>query len=191
MKTRGITKAIVLQAAVELADSIGGLDQITLAQLAQKLKIKTPSLYNHVDGMPGLRKELAYWGLRKLKEQLTDAAIGKSGEDALLAMGLAYVAFVRQHPGLYEAVIGAPDREDATMQSLAEDVIQLLLRVMEVFHFDRDDALHTIRGFRSIVHGFATLELKNGFGLALDRDESLRRLLNTFLAGLRVNDLCQ
>jgi AcrR family transcriptional regulator len=185
MKTRGITKAIVLQAAVELADSIGGLDQITLALLAQKLHIKTPSLYNHVDGMPGLRKELAHWGLRKLKEQLADAAIGKSGEDALLAMGLAYVAFVRQHPGLYEAVIGAPDREDATMQSLAEDTIQLLLRVLEVFQFDRDDALHTIRGFRSIVHGFATLELKNSFGLALDRDESLRRLLNTFLAGLK------
>jgi hypothetical protein len=60
---------------------------------------------------------------------------------------------------------------------------------LEVFQLDRDDALHTIRGFRSIVHGFATLELKNGFGLALDRDESLRRLLNTFLAGLRVNDL--
>jgi hypothetical protein len=34
------------------------------------------------------------------------------------------------------------------------------------------------------VHGFASLEAAGGFGMPLDRDESFRRLIATFVAGL-------
>src|ERR1700730_16385149 len=125
----GINKTIVLQAAIELADEMG-LEQITLALLAQKLNIKTPSLYNHVEGMPGIRKELAYWVLNQMKEQLADAAIGVSGEEALIAMGLAYLAFARKHPGLYEAILWVPDRNDIIAHQLAKDIINVFLRVL-------------------------------------------------------------
>jgi AcrR family transcriptional regulator len=180
----GINKTVVLQAALELADELG-LEQVSLALLSKKLNIKTPSLYNHIEGMSGLRKELAKWGIQKLIERLTDAAFGKSGEDAIYAIGLAYLSFVRQYPGLYEATIAAPEQDDTELQSLAEDVLNLLFRVLEAFKLERDDALHAVRGLRSITHGFATLELKKGFGLALDRDESFRRLLHHFIAGLK------
>jgi AcrR family transcriptional regulator len=180
----GINKRVVLQAALELADEMG-LEQISLALLSKKLNIKTPSLYNHIEGMPGLRKELAKWGLQQLIERLTDAAFGKSGEEAIHAFGLAYLSFARQHPGLYEATIIAPEQNDTELISLSEDVLNLLIRVLEAFKLERDDALHAVRGLRSIVHGFATLELKKGFGLALDRDESFRRLLNHFITGLK------
>jgi hypothetical protein len=46
-------------------------------------------------------------------------------------------------------------------------------------------AIHGVCGLRSIAHGFVTLELAGGFGLALDRDESFRRLLHAYVAGLR------
>src|ERR1700694_3258177 len=120
----GINKTVVLQAAIELADEMG-LGQITLALLAQKLNIKTPSLYNHVEGMPGIRKELAYWVLSHMKEQLADAAIGVSGEDALMSMGLAYLAFARKHPGLYEAITWVPDHNDTVARQLAEDILNV------------------------------------------------------------------
>jgi AcrR family transcriptional regulator len=180
----GINKMVVLQAAIELADEMG-LEQVTLALIAQKLKIKTPSLYNHVDGMPGIRKDLAIWSLSRMREQLANAAIGVSGEDALMAMGLAYLAFARKHPGLYEATLWAPDRNDAVYVTIAEDVVNLLLRVLEVYPLSKDEALHTVRGLRSIFHGFVSLELKKGFGLALDHDESYRYILKTFLNGLK------
>jgi hypothetical protein len=48
-----------------------------------------------------------------------------------------------------------------------------------------DDAVHAVRGLRALVHGFVTLETAGGFGFPLDRDESFRRLLATFAAGLR------
>ena len=48
-----------------------------------------------------------------------------------------------------------------------------------------DAAIHAVRGLRSIVHGFATLELAGGFVMPLDCDESFCRLMQAFLAGLR------
>jgi hypothetical protein len=45
-------------------------------------------------------------------------------------------------------------------------------------------ALHAIRGLRSVLHGFASLEQKGGFGLPLDLDVSFRLLVDAFLTGL-------
>ncbi len=52
----GIDRARVVEVAAELADA-NGLDQLTLAQVAARLGVRLPSLYNHVDGLPGLRHE--------------------------------------------------------------------------------------------------------------------------------------
>jgi hypothetical protein len=123
--------------------------------------------------------------LSRMKDQLADAAIGVSGEEALMAMGLAYLAFARKHPGLYEATLTAPDRNVPEMQKLAEEFVSLILRVLEVYHLSEEDSLHTVRGLRSIFHGFVSLEIKKGFGLALDRDASFRYILQAFLNGLK------
>ncbi len=48
--------------------------------------------------------------------------------------------------------------------------------------------LHAVRGLRSIVPGFVTLEGAGGFGLPLDLDESFRRLVAAFVKGLRTED---
>jgi hypothetical protein len=47
------------------------------------------------------------------------------------------------------------------------------------------DAIHAVRAFRSLVHGFATLEVAGGFGLPEDCDESFRRLVEALIAGLQ------
>ena len=54
MATRArLTKTAVVQAAAELINE-EGTDALSLNRLAEKLDIRTPSLYNHVDGLPGL-----------------------------------------------------------------------------------------------------------------------------------------
>jgi hypothetical protein len=49
----------------------------------------------------------------------------------------------------------------------------------------KDDRLHAVRGLRSLVHGFVSIEADGGFGLALDTDESFSRAVETYVAGLR------
>lgn len=180
---QGLNKAAVLKAAAQLADE-DGYNQVTLASVAKKLTIRTPSLYNHVEGLPGLKKELGIFSLKKLKEELANAAIGKSGEEALIFIGEAYVHFVRIHPGLYEATMGAPDFLDPDIQAAGNEIVTLLLKVLEPYQLELEDALHTVRGLRSLVHGFATLEMKKGFNIELSTDQSLRFILKTFLTGI-------
>ncbi|NEW07489.1 TetR/AcrR family transcriptional regulator [Paenibacillus sp. SYP-B3998] len=181
---QGLDTESVLQAAIEIAN-LHGVEQVTLAALAAKLNVKTPSLYNHIKGLPGLRKQLSLLSLTRIKEAMVEAVLGKSGDDALLAAGFAYVTFARQQPGLYDAMASLPDFGDPELQQASSQVVEFVLRLLEPYEMSEDDALHVVRGFRSVLHGFASLELKNGFRMELERDESFRRLLIAYLRGLR------
>lgn len=180
----GVDRAQVVATAAALADE-HGLEQLTLAQVAAALGIRLPSLYNHVDGLPGLRRELAVHGARQLLEAISQAAIGKAGDEAVLAVAQAYRRFVLAHPGSYAATVRAPAPDDAALQRLSQQIIDVVLAVLAPYRLDQTDGMHAVRGLRSIVHGFATLEASGGFGLVLDRDESFRQLLCGFVAGLR------
>src|SRR5215204_6317951 len=91
----GLDHAAVVQAAAALADT-AGIGQLTLADLAARLGVRTPSLYNHVAGLPGLRRDLALLGTRELCARLSRATIGKSGDAAVRALCQAYRAFVNE-----------------------------------------------------------------------------------------------
>lgn len=183
----GIDRARVVAVAAELADA-HGLDQLTLAQVAARLGVRLPSLYNHVDGMPGLRHELALLGMRQLTERIGHAAIGKSGDAAVIALAQAYRSFVHEHPGLYGFTLRAPDPADQALIDLSDALIAIVLAVLEPYALGRPAAIHSLRALRSIVHGFATLEQVGGFGLPFDRDESFLWLLRAYIAGLRTGE---
>ncbi|WP_079913518.1 TetR/AcrR family transcriptional regulator [Paenibacillus sp. 32352] len=179
----GLDLSTILQAAAEMADS-QGLDEITLASLAQRLDIKSPSLYNHVNGLPGLRKKLAVYGLEQLLDCMTHAAVGRSGAAAVHAISEAYISFARSHPGLYDATLRAPEPADMEIQKVGGNIVDLAVRVLHAYDLQGDAAIHAVRGLRSLLHGFASLEQRGGFGLPLDLDVSFRLLIDTFLAGI-------
>jgi len=56
--------------------------------------------------------------------------------------------------------------------------------VLKPYHLPEDEALHAVRSLRSILHGFASLEQKGGFGMPLSTDETLDFLIRTFVLGL-------
>ncbi len=183
----GLDTARVVQAAAGLVND-GGLEALTLNRLAEVLRVQTPSLYNHIDGLPGLRRELALLSVRTLGQRLAEAAIGRSGPEAVMAMAKAYRAYVKEKPGLYEAGLrasGTRPEPDMRLQAAEERVVQVGLAVLGSFELDGEDALHALRAFRSLVHGFATLEVAGGFGLPLDCDESFRRLVELFVPSLQ------
>ncbi|MBX3081606.1 MAG: WHG domain-containing protein [Anaerolineae bacterium] len=187
---RRIDQKLVVQTAIQLADA-NGFEAVTLAAVAEKLEIRIPSLYNHVSGLPGLQYLMSVWAAQTLGDLLRRAAVGKAGQDAVMSMGIAYRAFAHTHPGLYRTTLRAPRPDEPELTAAAQELLDLLLAVLQPFGLNNEEMLHTIRGLRSVLHGFIDLEIAGGFGMALDRDESFYRLLHGFVAGIKITSPAQ
>ena len=181
----GLDKRSVVEAAAKMADE-RGLQRVTLSALADSLDVRTPSLYHYIDGSDGLRRELALYGLRGLGMGLQWAAVGKETDQAIEAMFLSYRAFAREHPGVYEVTLRAPDPLDEELRSASQRVVDTVLAVLEPYRLSPDDAIHVVRSFRATAHGFVALEAAGAFGLPLSPEQSYRRLIAVFLNGLRM-----
>jgi AcrR family transcriptional regulator len=183
-KRVGIDKDAVVRAAAKIADD-HGWDALTLARVAKKLRVRPPSLYNHVGGLEGIRRELKILALRDLNATLSRATIGKSRDDAVRGLAAAYRAFVKRHPGTYVAtMVAAPPKNDPALEAAASNIVETILAVLHGYGLDRREGLHAIRALRSTVHGFAALEIAGGFGVPLDVDKSFDWLVTALLAGL-------
>lgn len=180
----GLTRASVIAAAAEIADREGP-GALTLAALAARLGIKPPSLFNHIDGMASLRRELAMLALDELGDALANSAIGKSRDDAVRALANEYRRFARRHPGIYAETLTAVDPKDREMNARSDRILDICLKILSGYGLDRRASLHAIRGMRSIVHGFSSLEAARGFGIPISIDDSFNWLVDTFIAGLK------
>lgn len=175
----GLTLSKVIETAANIADA-SGIQEVTLSVLAKRLGVRSPSLYNHVSSLHDVRKNLGISGMEKLYVTLQKAVEGKVKDEAIYALGKAYVSFVRTHPGLYEATF----LQDEEVGRAGEKIVQLCLSLLKQYDLQEEEALHATRGLRSICHGFASLEQCGGFGLPLHVNESLHLLLGAFVKGL-------
>ncbi|WP_334075494.1 MULTISPECIES: TetR/AcrR family transcriptional regulator [Paenibacillus] len=179
----GIDPGAVLQAAVGIADSEGA-EAVTISSVAQRLGIRPPSLYNHVSGLEELRGRVAVYALGKLYDTIARSAEGLTGEGAIRSFADAYIRFVREHPGLYEVTQWAKDPSNPEIAEASGRIVDFIVALLEGYSLSQEEALHTVRGLRSLIHGFASLERQQGFGLPLDVRESLQFSLALFLQGL-------
>jgi len=181
----GLNRQTIVIAAAEIADR-DGLEQVTLAAVASVLGVRKPSLYNHIDGLPKLRGLLAIWGTLELQSAIGEAAIGKAREDAIRAIAIAYRNFALKRPGLYRAIVSSPDRNNEELQAAINRLMTVIRKVLEPYDLTESAATHAVRGLRSIMHGFVSLEASGWFAVPLDREESYRLLIDTFIRGLGV-----
>ena len=165
-----------MREAALVADEVG-LDNLTLAAVAVRLGVRLPSLYKHVDGLGGLRRDLAVRAVRELGEVMSAAAVGRSERDALRAIADAYRAYARAHPGSYAATVRAPAKEDVQHATAADAVLRVVFAVLVGYGISGEDAIDATRALRAAMHGFVTLEAEDGFGMPQDVDRSYRRLI--------------
>jgi AcrR family transcriptional regulator len=182
MPRRGLTRDQVIDAATELVDTVAG-QALTLATLAERLGVRPPSLYHHVDGIEGLQRAVGLRGIDLLAAACGPAAMGRSGREALVAVAHAYLDVARLHPGAYRlAQVAHPDDAEWDVRSTA--VLGPVLAVLAGYGYAGDGAVHAARALRSALHGFALLELEAGFGIDLSVDESFDFLLDVLDRGL-------
>lgn len=183
MPRAGLSRARVVDEAAELADEVG-LEGLTLAALAERLGVRQPSLYKHLDSLAGLRRSISLQAKGELGDVLLRAAVGRSGADAITVMAGAYREWALEHPARYTAAqwIAGPEDEEDTAASLG--AIQVISDVLTAYELRGDDAIDVIRAFRSTLHGFVSLEAAGSFGLDRDLDRSFDRLVRGFVITL-------
>ena len=158
IKRRTLNKEAVVRRAVEMINASGDPDGLSLVDLAMSLDIKTPSLYNHVTGLDGLHRELHLYTWQHLGQVMREAAAGQTGRKALLALAYAYRTFAQDNPGLYRLVLSSA--------------------------IAGEDAIHAVRGFRSLIHGFVSLENTGGFAMPYEIEKSFHRAVTAYVDGV-------
>ncbi len=169
--------------AEQMADEVG-LSRLTLAALAQRLGVRQPSLYKHIDGMDGLQRSIAIRAKNELADSLARATVGRARRDAIVSMSHAYRNWALKHPGRYAAAQRVPTPGDTEAEAADWAAVQIVGDILAGYNLQGDDAIDATRALRAALHGFVTLETT--FAHPADIDRSFDRLvqgLSTALDG--------
>ncbi|MDP9792009.1 AcrR family transcriptional regulator [Catenuloplanes nepalensis] len=184
MPRAGLDRATVVSAGAALADEVG-LAKLTMGLLAERLGVRTPSLYKHVENLESLHRGISLLGKREFGQVLARATAGRSGADAGRAFADAWRRWALEHPGRYAAGDHLPAPGDEEELRATNEILQLLYDVLAGFDLPGARVVDAARALRSVLHGFTALEAAGGFGLPTDIDRSFRFLIDTVITGLQ------
>ncbi|MFJ6124090.1 WHG domain-containing protein [Streptomyces griseoviridis] len=157
-----------------------------MGSLAERLGVRTPSLYKHVGGQDDLTRRIAVLALTEAADAVGLAVQGYAGRDALAAAARAFRGFVLDHPGRYAATVGMESSgPDDPLAAAGERLLSAFLAVLRGYDLPDADVDHALRTLRSLCHGFATLQSAGGFQWSADIDESFEWLIAFADRGLR------
>ncbi len=187
MPRAGLDPAAVTAAGATLADEVG-FSALSMGLLAERLGVKTPSLYKHVASQADLAHRIAVLALNEFADAIRDAIQGRAGREALVAGAHAMRRWVLEHPGRYAAgnavsVTGPDDPLNPAIQR----VLASWTAMLHGYRLDPGQEIHALRMLRSILHGFATLEAAGSFQIAADTDDSFTWMLAFIDHGLNAN----
>jgi len=181
----GLGPAAVVAAGAALADQVGFAD-LTMAQLAERVGVRTPSLYKHIAGQDDLNRRIAALALTEAADAIGLSTQGYAGRDALAAAARSFRDFVLTHPGRYAATIGvAPTGPDDPIAVAGQRLLGSFTAVLRAYPIGPADMGHALRTLRSAFHGFATLQSAHGFQWSADVDDSFEWLITLLDRALR------
>lgn len=183
MATRaGITKERIIDAAAQIANT-EGLSHITAARLAASLQIKTSSLYTHITGLDEVLLGIKAKTLRDLYKAISKVSFGKTQYDALRAVADAERSYAKEHRGGVQLCVHIDKNDGPEVLSAAQDLLDAILAILRSYGMDDTDVIHAARMLRASLNGFIELEMGDGFGIAVDIDDSFRRMVDVLHLG--------
>lgn len=179
-----ITKDAVVQAASDIVDE-KGLNHLSLKVVAEKLNIKTPSLYNHIDSFDDLLRAVAHNGMQKMNMQMKQAAIGTTGIAAIQAVSIEYLNYMIAHPGVYETIQWATWHGTEETAAIFDDYLSLLTTLIQSCHFDPAQTDEIRAMLTGMIHGYTTLQLSYAFSDPNKVQHNLCNALDVLLTGIQ------
>jgi AcrR family transcriptional regulator len=131
----GSLRQALVDAAIEILAE-GGPAALTLTEAAKRVGVTAAAPYRHFSGRDDLMAELARRGFELFGERI-ETAWDEGRPDAKTAMrrmGVAYLKFAREEPGLYSAMFGAAATLAAPGPAAAADhALEILWRAVVAY----------------------------------------------------------
>ncbi|HEX9062916.1 MAG TPA: WHG domain-containing protein [Clostridia bacterium] len=153
-----VTKEAVIQAASDIADA-DSLSNVSLKAVAEKLNIRTPSLYNHIAGLDDLLREVAHNGMRTMNDRMMQAAVGNSGDQAIKSVSIAYFKYIMAHPGIYEIIQWAHWHGNSETAAIFDNYKALIMKLILSCNLKTQKLDEILSLLMSVLHGYSSLEL--------------------------------
>lgn len=160
----GDLKSTLLAYALEQLEG-AGLDGLSMREMAKAVGVSHTAAYRHFADKQALLDAMAEQGFEALRQAIRDAVAAAQGSpDRLLASGLAYVQFGRQHPRQLAHMFGAAARATAPpgLRSVAADVFNdlqtLVAEGQQNGSFRAGDPRALAHACWAMVHGLALLQ---------------------------------
>lgn len=182
MRRAGLSQGAVVDLAMTVVDD-HGIEGLTLAEIASRAGVATPSLYKHVRSVAALRVLVGTRVLEEMTDRFAGAVMGRGGDDAVDALMREYRAYGTTHPNRYLAM-PVDALHHAEHAEAGERLMGVFLAVLRAYDLDGSAAVHAIRSLRTVAHGFVTIEIAGGFGLPEKLDETFDRLIAMVIADL-------
>lgn len=185
MGAKGLTKERIVTEAVAYIERTGQ-PIISLHELARRLGIKAPSLYNHIKNTRELQYEVFRYAIEKFVSHQKEATLGKKKDEAVRAFAEAYHTFATENKGLYRLIMSIPSEEDDQAKELAIPLLHTVVEILSDYGLSEESIAHWQRVFRAILHGFISEEDLGYFYYykSIDLKESRDIAVKCFLDGL-------
>jgi hypothetical protein len=116
--------------------------------------------------------------LEETADRVASAVAGRSGRDALDALGRAYRDYAATHPGRHEATT-MPLDDDVAHASAAPRHAELARAVLRCYALPEPDETHAVRLLGATLRGWTDLELAGGFARSEpDAEQSWQRAVD-------------
>lgn len=157
MSAKGLSKEIIIAEAVSYIANTGQ-PTISMHELARRLGIKTPSLYNHIKNTRELRHEVFRYAIDQFVANQKAAIQGKQKDEAVKAFAEAYHSFATENKGLYRLIMAIPSEEDDQAKEMAIPLLSTVVEMLSDYGLAEESIAHWQRVFRAILHGFISEE---------------------------------
>ena len=181
---KGLNREGIVEAAKGLIAE-NGFGEFSMRALAERLGVKTASLYAHIESMDALFTKVGLSALNDQKAAQLAAIEGKGGDAAVLALAESYRAFAKAHAALYQLIMQMPMGKDETLRAAAAMTAEPSMQVLRSYSVPDERRMHWQRVLRGVMHGFVSQEASGYFSHYLvDLEESYRLAIQCVIDGL-------
>ncbi|MGN6444868.1 TetR/AcrR family transcriptional regulator [Amnibacterium sp.] len=172
----------IVEAASMLLDE-GGADAVTMQAVADRVGVRSPSLYKHVRHRSDLLAAVVHAAVDEVTDGLAAVRVDGDARASIVAQVDAMRRFARARPHAYALVMGAaPGQPRPTPEAMRASLRFLLAATGELA--GEAHALDAARLVVAWANGFITMELADALQMGGDIDEAWRWGLARIVAAI-------